>query len=414
MKEMKLLETILDEMNNVSKSQKKFFIILIKTMVSSYGKVNFRSLSRYSGLAEKTFRRWFKKVFDFAEFNSKAIDKIITSGDEVVAAFDQSFEGKAGNDTWGKDYFWNGCASRAEKGLEFGLCAIVDLAKNTAYALAAEQTPTTERSKGKKTVKKIDDFTRINLYLGYIEKLKTMILKYTRYFAFDGYFTKKKFVDGVVEMGFHFIGKLRCDADLKIFYTGERKKGRGRPKKFIGKCNLDELQGFTFERDLDDKTQLHSGIFYHTSLERKIKVVAIRRTQKNKTWTVLLFSTDSSLDAFKIFRYYKARFQIEFVFRDAKQYVGLGDCQARNKESLCFHFNASFAALNLIKIQDQLERTEQEKNDPFSMASHKARYHNESLIDRFFSKLAPGLTLEKSTPIFQEVLNYGTINFRGA
>ena len=29
-----------------------------------------------------------------------------------------------------------------------------------------------------------------------------MILKYTKYFAFDGYFTKKKFVDGIVEMGF--------------------------------------------------------------------------------------------------------------------------------------------------------------------------------------------------------------------
>ena len=410
---MKLLETILDEMSNVSKSQKKFFIVLIRTMVSIYGKVNFRSLSRYSGLAEKTFRRWFKKVFDFVEFNSRAIDKIINSGDEVVAAFDQSFEDKAGNDTWGKDYFWNGCASRAEKGLEFGLCAIVDLARNTAYALAAEQTPMTERPKDKKTVKKIDDFTRMNIYLEYIEKLKTTILKYTRYFAFDGYFTKKKFVDGVVEMGFHFIGKLRCDADLKIFYTGEQKKGRGRPKKFVGKCKLDELQGFTFERDLDDKTKLHSGIFYHTSLERKIKVVAIRHTQKDKTWTILLFSTDLSLDAFKIFRYYKARFQIEFVFRDAKQYVGLGDCQSRNKESLHFHFNVSFAALNLVKIQDQLERAEDEKNDPFSMASYKARYHNESLIDRFFSKLAPGLTLEKSAPIFQEVLNYGTINFRG-
>src|SRR5271157_3701380 len=105
MKEMKLLETILDEMSNVSKPQKKFFIILIKTIISIYGKVNFRSLSRYSGIAEKTFRRSFKNVFDFVEFNSRAIDKIITSDDEVVAAFDQSFEGKSGNNTWGKDYF---------------------------------------------------------------------------------------------------------------------------------------------------------------------------------------------------------------------------------------------------------------------------------------------------------------------
>jgi hypothetical protein len=117
------------------------------------------------------------------------------------------------------------------------------------------------------------------------------------------------------------------------------------------------------------------------------------------------------LDALKIFSYYKARFQIEFVFRDAKQYLGLGDCQSRDKESLHFHYNASFAALNLVKIQDHLDRANDEKVKPFSMASHKARYHNESLIDRFFQKLAPGVTLIKSSTIFKEVVNYGTIHF---
>jgi len=399
-------------MSNVSKSQKKFFTVLIKTIISIYGKVNFRNLSRYSGMTEKTFRRWFRKAFDFAEFNSIAIDKVLTSESCAVAAFDQSFECKSGKDTWGKDYFWNGCASRAEKGLELGLCAIIDVDKNTAYALAAEQTPATDRPKDKKTVKHIDDFTRMNIYLGFVEKLRLKILKYTKYFAFDGYFTKNKFVDGIVEMGFHFVGKLRCDADLKILYTGDHKKGRGRPKKFAGKCKLDELQGFVFEGNIDDKIKLYSGTFYHVSLKRKIKVVAVRYTQKDKIGTALLFSTDLNLDAFKLFRYYKARFQIEFVFRDAKQYTGLGDCQSRNKESLHFHFNASFAALNLVKIQDQLDRAEHEKNMPFSMASYKARYHNESLIDRFFSKLAPGVTLIKSSPIFQEVLNYGVIIFR--
>jgi len=412
MKEMKLLETILDEMSNVSKSQKKFLIILMKTIVSIYGKINFRSLSRYSGLAEKTFRRWFKTVFDFAEFNSKLIDKVVTPGSDVIAAFDQSFEAKSGKNTWGRDYFWNGCASKAERGLELVLCAIIDVGRNTAYALAAEQTPATDRPKGKKTAKKIDDFTRMDIYLGYIKKHYLKILLYTKYFAFDGYFAKKKFVDGIVEMGFQLIGKLRCDANLKILYTGEQKKGRGRPKKFAGKCNIKELQGFSFERDVDDKTKLYSGVFYHVSLEREVKVVAVRYLHDGKVGTALLFSTDLSLDAFKIFCYYKARFQIEFIFRDAKQYTGLGDCQSRNKESIYFHFNASFAALNLVKIQDQLDRTGHEKNKPFSMASHKVRYHNESLIDRFFLKLAPSIVLEKSSTIFQEVLNYGVIIFR--
>ena len=409
---MKLIEIILSEMTNISKPQKKFFITLMKTIVSTYGKINFRSLSRYSGIAEKTFRRWFKKIFDFCEFNSKAINKVITPRSDIIAAFDQSFEGKSGKNTWGKDYFWNGCASKAEKGLELVLCAIIDVGKNTAYALAAEQTPATNNPKEKKVMKKNDYFTRMDIYLDCIKKVCLKVLQFTNYFAFDGYFAKKKFVDGVVEMGFNFIGKLRCDANLKILYVGEQKNGPGRPKKFSGKCNINELQGFSFECDVDDKTKIYSGIFYHVSLERNIRVVAVKYLRKNKIGTALLFSTDLLLAPFKIFSYYKARFQIEFVFRDAKQYTGLGDCQSRNKESLHYHFNASFTALNLVKIQDQLEQKEYEKNKPFSMLSYKVRYYNESLIDRFFSKLAPSVTLIKSSPIFREVLNYGTINFR--
>jgi hypothetical protein len=408
---MKLLEMILSEMNNVSKPQKKFIATLMKIMVATHGKINFSSLSRYSGLAEKSFRRWFKQVFDFVDLNSRAIDKVVTQGSDLVAAFDQSFDGKAGKKTWGRDYFWNGCASKAEKGLEIVLCVIVDLAQNTAYALSAEQTPPTERTPDGKKVEKMDDLTRMDFYLSCIEKLRLKVQKYTKYFAFDGYFAKGKFVDGVVEMGFHFIGKLRCDADLKIPYVGERRKGRGRPRKFAGKCNIDKLQGFSFVCDVDDKIKLYSGNFYHASLARMVKVVAVRYMHDDKIGTALLFSTDLSLDSFKIFSYYKARFQIEFVFRDAKQYLGLGDCQSRNKESLCFHYNASFAALNLIKIQELLDRTESEKSKPFSMASHKTRYHNESLIDRFFSKLAPGVTLIKSSIIFKEVVNYGAISF---
>jgi hypothetical protein len=44
-------------------------------------------------------------------------------------------------------------------------------------------------------------------------------------------------------------------------------------------------------------------------------------------------------------RYYQARFQIEFLFRDAKQFTGLMACQARSEEALLKSFNASFAAL---------------------------------------------------------------------
>jgi len=49
-------------------------------------------------------------------------------------------------------------------------------------------------------------------------------------------------------------------------------------------------------------------------------------------------------------KYYQLRFQIEFLFRDAKQFAGLNHCQARNQHKLDFHFNMSLAAVNLAKV----------------------------------------------------------------
>ena len=87
-----------------------------------------------------------------------------------------------------------------------------------------------------------------------------------------------------------------------------------------------------------------------------------------------------------IFNMYRSRFQIEFIFRDAKQFTGLTDCQARSKETLNFHFNASLTTLNLLKKKDR-ETCEDSKSKVCSIASWKARYFNEHLMDQFISNL---------------------------
>jgi hypothetical protein len=407
---MKLIAIILNQITGVSKPQKKFLIDLIATIIGAYGKINFRSLARLSGLSEKTFRRWFRKPFAFAEFNSIAIDTVIKQGSELIAAFDQSFISKAGKKTWGLSYFWNGCNSRAEKGLEYVLCVIVDTVRHTPFTLGATQTPPIEETNDKKESID-DDYTRIDFYLSFVRELQSKIMKYTKYIAFDGYFTKKKFVDGIVEMGFYFIGKLRIDANLKIPYTGKQKR-RGRPRKFAGKSTIEKLEGFSFVQKIDDAIEIYAGTLYHASLEKFIKVIAVRYFIKGNIGTALLFSTDLELDPLKVYSYYKARFQIEFVFRDGKQHLGLGDCQSLDKEAQNFHLNAIFAAYNVVKIEDILEQGNDEERRSFSMASHKTRYHNKGLIDRFFPKLVPELNLIKSPDILREIINYGAIVFR--
>jgi IS4 transposase len=55
------------------------------------------------------------------------------------------------------------------------------------------------------------------------------------------------------------------------------------------------------------------------------------------------------MSAIDIFDIYRTRFQIKFLFRDAKQNTGLTNCQYRKKEKLDFSFNASLSSINLSK-----------------------------------------------------------------
>ncbi|MDQ7046269.1 MAG: hypothetical protein Q9M39_01055 [Sulfurovum sp.] len=65
----------------------------------------------------------------------------------------------------------------------------------------------------------------------------------------------------------------------------------------------------------------------HRKFADRLNVVIIQKINLStgKIAHVNLFSTDLTLDYKKIVDYYSLRFQIEFVFRDAKQYWGMED-----------------------------------------------------------------------------------------
>jgi hypothetical protein len=46
-----------------------------------------------------------------------------------------------------------------------------------------------------------------------------------RYVVADGFYSKYKWVTGVVQLGFHSIGRLRSDANLKFLYDGPKSDG---------------------------------------------------------------------------------------------------------------------------------------------------------------------------------------------
>ena len=88
-------------------------------------------------------------------------------------------------------------------------------------------------------------------------------------------------------------------------------------------------------------------IAYSKALKQKVRLVVwIMPNGKHK----LFFSTKASMSGEDVLRTYRSRFQIEFCFRDAKQYTGLTHCQARHKNQLDFSYNASFASQNVAKV----------------------------------------------------------------
>ncbi|WP_416673821.1 transposase [Egbenema bharatensis] len=415
------------------------------------GRVNFTNLSRYSPLSERTYRRQFEQDFAFVQLNQHTIAAAIAKPEEAIGAIDCSFIAKSGKATYGVDWFYNGSANRSEKGLEISVIAVVDVAAHQGYTLSVQQTPpspVTSRRKGtRKTtpgrtqqrvtteaiqhaqayLQQLPDkgqpadgstplpspspkLTRIDHYLHHLGATRPYFPEGLRYLVGDGFYSKQKFIDGVVALDLEWIGKLRLDADLRYLYTGPQKK-RGCPRKYDGKVTLNDISRFTWVEDIEPQLSLYTALVWHVSLKRTLRLALLVDTRKaSKTGMVLLFSTDTNLHAKQIFTYYKARFQIEFIFRDAKQFTGLSAAQTRHPKRLDFHFNASLSALNLAKYDAQT-RHPQDNADPvpFSMASYKRMAFNDHLLECFIRQLELDPTSIKSHPNYQNLRSHGII-----
>lgn len=400
---MTIVKQILERIEGITKPQRKFITTLFVAILATHTRINFLNLSRHSSLNEKTYRRGFRHKFDFVSFNQEAIKIAIEVETLKAFAQDASFSAKSGKKTFGLDKFWNGSASRSEKGLEVSLISIVDLKRNQSYALSAEQTPPLVDLKFKEK-----EASRVDFYLEHLQRTAPYFAKDVKYGLFDGFYAKLKFVDGVVRLGFDVISKLRCDANLRYLYEGQQKK-RGRRRKFDAKVDFNDLSRFEKVETEEDHITLYTLIVWSVSLKRKIRVVVVVNSkEKKKIRYVVLFSTDTLVSARLIFDYYKARFSIEFIFRDAKQFAGFSDCQARDKEALHFHFNASVSSVNLARLMAQEEHKAEEKF-VFSMSSIKQRFFNEHLLEMFIQKLELDQSLIKNHPHFESLRNYAAI-----
>ena len=359
------------------------------------GKINFLQMQRFSGRNEQYFRINFENKFNFQGFNMEMIKGKVTG---CVIAFDPGYIPKSGKRTYGLGSYWSGCAGAVKRGLEICGFAVVDVIQNTAFHLNAIQTP------------KSKDFNLVHHYCQIIKENYLYFQALSTYLVAGSFFAKPEVVQTVTAWGLHFICRLRDDAAL--FYPNRQPKTgkRGAPKKYDGKVNVLQPDMNYFKCICNTAAlKVYNAIVYYPAFKRNpnLSITVFYDENGKETARKLYFPTGLKLDGMKIVAYYRPRFQIEFLYRDAKQHCGLESCQALSENKLHFHFNAALTVVNIAKLH-WLD-TRLSPNDPFSMANYKTLCHNELLLNRFFSVFAINPDNPKMQHKIKELVNYGLI-----
>lgn len=397
-----ILTTIFGRITVKHKWQADFLTEIFVLIFSIQGRLTFENLSRYSHYAESTFRRNYKKFFDWLNFNWQVYLLYGHQTNEpVVAAVDCSYIPKAGKATYGLDKFFSGAAGRAKRGLEISLLCLINTLSGQAWTLHVCQTPS-----GLSTKQDDGQPNRVDHYMKQLLGALKCLASVT-YLLGDGFYAKTKIFDTIVDtMNKHLITKLRPDANLRYFYKGP-KPPKGRPPTYDGKVNGKSLDLSRWEYIGQDEKYPYLAIYTQVlnspKFKRDLRIVMVVNQKTNKY--IVLACTDTTLDAPTVLRYYQLRFKIEFLFRDAKQFCGLTHCQARSKEALDFHFNMSLAAVNLAQIKIALDPATKSMN----VLVRKA--YNHRLLKWLFSQLSSEAEFDLNRPEIQRAIALGASNY---
>ena len=403
-----VISTIIEKINGINKSRIKFINHILLLFMGIRGRYNFLNIARYGEYNEQSYRNNFEQRFDFMQFNVELV-KQSCSG-HLVIAFDPSYIPKSGKHTEHLGWFWSGTSGKALKGLEIGGLAVVDIENNTAMSLEAIQAPSSTELKEK-------GMTLVDHYANIIIERKVELFTLSKYIAVDGYFCKHKFVNAITsQTHLQVISKMRDDANLMYIYHGEATGQQGRPKKHEGKVDIKNIDKrrirLVYE---DEQSKVYSGIAWGAGLKREIKIAYVEHWKDgvDTGQYAVLFSTDLNLEGQLIYQYYKSRFQIEFLYRDAKQHCGLNHCQARSENKMHFHFNASLTTVSLAKAAHYLPLKKKDRG-AFSMSDIKTLYANKIIADRIFTNLDLNLNDPKIRTIYQDALFFGSISSMAA
>jgi Transposase DDE domain. len=395
---LRVVEATLGKITEVKKPVSKFIIHMVELWLGMNCRYVFSNMERWGKMTEKSYRNGFGKFFDWFQFNYALVRHHCSK--EVIAVFDPSYIKKSGKHTYGMGMFWSGVRQRALRGLEIGCLAFVDVINATAMHGIAVQTQSSKSLK-------LSGRTLVDHYAGLIGKHIKDIQAVTRYLAVDGYFMKKEFIKPLLKQGLHIITKARQDANLMYVYKGKQKGGKGRPKRYDGKVNTAAIDKRKIKCCCRDKNkEVYAAIVYCVQLKQLVLAAFVYYGDREKP--EIIIGTDTEMDAITLCKYYGLRFQVEFLIRDAKQYAGLEDCQARDEQKLHAHFNIAMTVVAIAKATYYLSVPIEHRNS-FSMADIKMLHMNHLITKRIFSNLAVDMNCRKIKRIYNQCLNFGRL-----
>ena len=349
------------------------------------GKINFSQMGKYGRHGEQCYRqnvgRLRSKSLNWLRFNVSLALRYFGSEGRKAIAIDPSYISKAGRKTPHIGRFWSGCAGAVKHGLEIMGLGLIDIDSHNCMMLRAHQTP------GNFELKK-RNMTLADHYIAVVKRYRKELLKLSHLIVADAFFSTRTFYEGIHKHGFHLISRFRDNAHLCYVYEGGPTGKPGRPKTIDGKIDLKKLDMSRMLPIFVDGLPgvAYTLIAYSKAMKCKVRLVIWKMPDKKHK---LFFSTDTSLTGEEVLDFYRTRFQIEFCFRDAKQFCGLADSQARDANKLDCAFNASFASLNVAKVMMK------ERGMEYSMSNFKLLMTNTFLTKRIFdaSRYRPNQTL---------------------
>ncbi|MCB8944881.1 MAG: transposase [Ardenticatenaceae bacterium] len=409
--------------------------IIILAMLAMAGRITMLGIWRWTeeGGSYRTIQRFFNTEINWSQLmvTCTAIwfadieDIFLLAGDETVVT-------KAGKVTHGLDRFFSSIYGRPVKGLAFLAFTLVSVKRHEAYPVRMEQLskekalcgqrkkkaqkkkkspqkgkrgrPQGSKNKNRQDVELPEHLQQMQIWLKSTLRLLAIVGIPIIYFMFDGAFGNNNSLQMVRQCGLHLISKLRRDSALYFPYTGAQKK-YGARRKYGSKLDYDQIPGkYLVSTETVDKirTQIYQMQMWHKLFPDKLNIVIVRKInlETNKWAHVVLFSSDLTLAADKLVNYYRLRFQIEFNFRDAKQFWGLEDFM--NVEQQPVH---NFANLSMFMVTVTQHLIQQRRgNIPnFGINDLKAEFRgrkyasellkllpetlNELLIDDFFANI---------------------------